>query len=329
MNPAHSLVSIIIPAYNALRWLEKTLNSALAQTYSNIEVLVVDDGSTDGAGQWLSERYGLRVHYLWKENGGVSSARNFGLRHASGEYIQFLDADDLLLPQKIATHVAFLETRPEVALVYCDCLCFCADQPDKTYPWPYRDRYCSGVIFKEMVEGGFILPHMALTRRKWIDVAGFFDENLNSAADWDFWLRMAWRGARFFYLDTEPLVLYRVHSDSMSSNHVFHGRDSLRVLKKMRSYVGARSIQQQLGIDRAEGRWRFAVGKALTESGKLAEGWLEMVCSLRQDRRSLAYKLSSIALTPFLGVEATRAVQLHLKELKDSLLSLMLKKEPA
>ena len=304
----HPLVSIIIPTYNCRRWLGDTIDSALAQTYPNCEVLVVDDGSTDGTGDWLAKQYGERIRYFWKENGGLSSARNFGLHHARGEYIQFLDADDLLLPNKTDTHVTYLEAHPEVDVVYCHCLTF-SDDPEEAEEWPRKHLYQSGQAFSSMINGGYILCHMPLTRRKAIAAIEPFDEErLQSCADWDFWLRLAWSGANFHYLDGPPMVRYRVYPDSMSHAHVNHAREALTVLRKVRSYVSDPTERRRLRIRQAESRWRFSLGVASAESGQRWQGWLQIALALVLHRYQAGAKLVYLLLMPWMGPQRTRGV---------------------
>jgi len=309
MKPQPPLVSIIIPTYNSRQWLGEAVDSALGQTYPECEVLVVDDGSTDGTGEWLARRYGERIHYLWKENSGLASARNFGLKHARGKYVQFLDADDLLRSEKVATHVDYLENHPEIAVVYCHCLYFYDDQVDQTFEGERKHLYRSGQVFRSMVERGYLLIHMALSVREWLDRVGPFDETFASAEDRDYWLRLAWAGATFRFLDGEPLVLYRLRTESMSQNRVNHGCENIRLTQKIRGYVTDPNEQRRLRLDRAEGYWRFAYGRALFASGQRWAGWREMLKGLWADRRGLVYKLGLLILIPVLGnAQADRAL---------------------
>jgi glycosyltransferase involved in cell wall biosynthesis len=115
---AGPLVSVVIPAFNAAKYIRETLDSVLAQTYRPIEIVVVDDGSTDGTREQILA-YGDRVRYVWQPNsGGCSSPRNYGVRMASGEFIAFLDADDLIAPERIAAAVAVMKRRPDVGLAF-------------------------------------------------------------------------------------------------------------------------------------------------------------------------------------------------------------------
>jgi len=302
------LVSIIIPTCNCGRWVGQAIDSAVAQTYPRCEIIVVDDGSTDGTGEWVQAHYGSRINYHWQPNGGVARARNTGLALAQGEYIQFLDADDLLLPGKVACQVSFLEAHPEWAMAYCDNYRFEDDNPSQTIPWSRRDRYGSGHLLDRLVDSGFFLTHSALVQTEWVRHIGGFDENLPSNEDWDFFLRLAAAGAQFAYYPDEPLVLYRSHSGSRSSTHIKHGLSGILVLQKLEQAIGDPEERKRLRIRQAIGNWRFAYGRALFEDGRRLAGWKEMSLGLLQDRRSLKYRIGYMLLCPWLG--ASRADQL-------------------
>lgn len=311
-------VSIIVPAYNARRWLPAAIDSALAQTYPHCHVLVVDDGSTDDTGAWIAATYGARVQYLPQANRGLSGARNAGLRHSTGEFVQFLDADDYLLPDKVAVHVAALEANPDVDVVYGHCLCR-VDGTGETYEWPRAFRYRSGQIFASMIDEGYIHTHMPLSRRQALNAVGGFDETLPTCVEWDFWLRVARSGARFLFLPGPPMAVYRIRADSNSQQRVAHAQAGLRVLRKAAGYVHDPAERQALGLRQAEGRWRFALGRALAESGSLGAGFREMLGSLAADRRDLGYKLAYMGLCVAVGAgQAPRALN-RLKGGKDRL----------
>src|SRR2546427_4231674 len=114
------VVSVVIPVYNGERYLADAIQSVLDQTYQNLEVIVVDDGSTDGSAA-VAKRFGDAIRYVRQANGGVCQARNTGISVARGTYLAFLDQDDLWLPDKLAVQVAYLESHPEVGAVYCQC----------------------------------------------------------------------------------------------------------------------------------------------------------------------------------------------------------------
>src|SRR5436309_7380613 len=113
-------VSVIIPVFNGERYIRQTIESVLAQTYRDFELLVIDDGSTDGTAEAVKE-YEKDLRYVHQGNGGASKARNQGIRFSQGKYIAFLDADDLWEPEKLTIQVEFLERNPKIGLVHCNC----------------------------------------------------------------------------------------------------------------------------------------------------------------------------------------------------------------
>lgn len=316
-----SLVSIIIPTYNCRQWLREAIDSALSQTYTHCEVIVVDDGSTDGTGGWVQAHYGERVRYHCQPHGGVGRARNAGLRLARGAYIQWLDADDRIAPEKIALHVAHLERHPKHGAVYCHTLQFDGAWPARIWDFAGRDRYVSGKILPQMLDGGFILTVATLVRRECALAAAPFDESLPSNEDWDYWLRMARAGVWFQYLAGEPMAYYRSYDRSRSHEHVHHALSGIRVLQKLRVAIGDPAECRRLRIDRAIGAWRFRYGKALTESGRPALGWWVMLRSLAADRRDLDYKLTYMGLCVLVGPRRAPHLVGRLKRAKDALVT--------
>ena len=312
-----TLVSIIIPAYNSRAWLGEAVDSALAQTHPSCEILVIDDGSTDGTDEWLRETYGAQIRYLWKENGGLSSARNHGLRHANGKYTQFLDADDIILPEKVAVHAKYLDSHPDVDIVYCHGMVFSDDPVRELRDWPRRSLYRSGQIFAGMLDEGYLMTHMTMSRRESLERVGGFDEALTSCIDWDYWLRVAYAGATFHILEGPPMALYRVREGSKSQTYDNHALNGLKVLAKVADYVKDPKERRLLNLTRLRGSWRFRHGKGLVETGHLRRGMWEMTRSLLADPRNLDYKLSYIALAPFLGAERVAKAQGAVKRAND------------
>lgn len=206
-----SLVSVIIPAYNQGHFLAEAVNSVLAQTYPLFEVIVVDDGSTDNTAVVAQSFTDPRVRYVYKKNGGLSSARNEGLRHAQGDFISFLDSDDCFLPEKLEILLAALEEHPPVGLV-----------AGQSIPVDEHGRHV-GKRFdtplpedpRRLLLGNPLHVGSVLVRRTWQDKAGFFDESLRSYEDWDMWLRLARAGCPLHYVP-QPVALYRFHTAQMT-----------------------------------------------------------------------------------------------------------------
>ena len=210
------LVTIVIPVYNGSNYLAEAIDSALNQTYNNIEVLVINDGSKDnGATDIVALSYGNKIRYITKENGGVSSALNLGIREMRGDYFSWLSHDDLYKPQKIEKEVAALQSKNDI--VICSGSLMDADgKPMKHYTRTMNCTKNGRELFKEFLHGyvlnglGFLIP------RRVFDKVGLFDENMRYLQDLDFWLRMMWFDYKFICLD-ELLVVSRVHKNQVTN----------------------------------------------------------------------------------------------------------------
>lgn len=225
-----STISIIIPSYNYASFISETLESIIKQNYEQWECLVIDDGSSD-ATEAVVRPYAqadARIRYIYQNNQGVSTARNNGLAQATGEYIQFLDADDLLAPGKLLTHVRFLEAHPTVDIVYSDSRYFAnGDLTRLSYSldmqnleWLPKVDEQENTAITYLVEQNLMPIQAALSRRTLLQKVGSFDTAIRYCEDWDYWFRCAVAGGRFFYLDsTEALSYIRVHNISASQNN--------------------------------------------------------------------------------------------------------------
>jgi hypothetical protein len=229
-----SKTSIIIPAYNQARYLERAITSALAQKDADVEVVVVNDGSTDET-QDIIARYQAepRLKSIHQSNAGLAAARNRGLAEATGEYVCFLDADDFYDPQKCAKQAALLDANPDLGFVYCD---FTTVDENGT-PHPKQgsvhdvQRTLSGFIFPALAQSGFFPPHTVMIRRRVLDAVGHFDLDLGGNADYDLWLRAA-AEHRAMFLD-EKLANYREHGDSMSRDGDHMAKTRQATLRKI------------------------------------------------------------------------------------------------
>ncbi|MCG8404205.1 MAG: glycosyltransferase, partial [Phycisphaerales bacterium] len=200
------LVSILIPCFNNEDFVAEAIDSALAQTYPNIEVIVIDDGSTDGSAKLLAS-YGDRIRWKTVANGGACAARNEALRMSHGEYIQFLDADDLLMPEKIERQLPVL-LNGDTDLVFCRGTIFGDGRPERAQkrailPTENKDpfAYC--------LEQGLSTP-APLHRRSLLDQIGGFRKGVQFAQEFDLHVRLAAAGARLTFRD-ELLCRVRHH----------------------------------------------------------------------------------------------------------------------
>lgn len=214
-----SLVSILIPAFNRADYLPETIASALAQSYRDIELVVVDDGSTDPTRAVVHSFSDARVRYLYQENRGVSAALNTAWRAASGEFLAFLGSDDLMLSRQVETLMKILEADPSLGLAYARAQAMNA-QGD-----PLPQILGSSLKFRNnalqsMLYGDSVCGIACLTRRAHVERVGGFDESLIANEDWDMWIRLA-EQVRFAYRD-EILARYRMHSSSLTGARSEH-----------------------------------------------------------------------------------------------------------
>ena len=207
-------VSVVIPAYNAAGYVAQAIESVLAQTYSDFEIIVIDDGSADTTRKEV-ERFGGAVHYLRQANRGVSAARNLGIRASKGRYVAFLDADDLWRPEKLELQVPCLEHEPGVGLVCSD---WALEQNGAVIPsvLSMREPVKSGYLFPRVVRDSFLLTSTVVVERRCLEEAGFFDETIPTAEDLDLWLRLSYRYP--IAVVSTPLTIKRQREDGLSSD---------------------------------------------------------------------------------------------------------------
>lgn len=213
------LVSVIMPCYNdAERFLEEALESVLSQTYKRIEIIIVNDGSTDNSESVIlnliekNKERGIIKYVKHDHNKGLGAARNSGIKCASGEIIAFLDIDDVWYSNKLEKQVEFMLTHSDIDMVFSNC--------DVISPiGKYRSinrTISTPITFEMLAQGNFIPMPTPIVKVEMFKKIGLFDEDkdLEGAADWDMWLRIAKEG-KIAYID-EPLAIYRVRYDSLS-----------------------------------------------------------------------------------------------------------------
>lgn len=236
------LVSVVVASYNAAKTLAETVECVLRQTYPSVELVVVDDGSTDDT-QEILKRYSSRVRIVAKSNGGLASARNAGCKAAQGTYVALLDADDLCMPNRISVQAAFMEQHPDVLLCCSDFSAFNASgivaesyiaryysrvdetpggiagiysrQKDISVDGEKLSTY-SGQVYEHMAAGNFIHPPTVFFRRSALEKCGFWDESIVNACDVDWLVRMT-RIGQVGYID-RPLLQYRLSESQMSGS---------------------------------------------------------------------------------------------------------------
>jgi glycosyltransferase involved in cell wall biosynthesis len=295
-SPRTVKVSVVIPAYNVAGYLTATLRSLTTQTYHNFEVLIVDDGSTDDTAKIA---HGFSAHYenfhlLRKANGGLASARNFGMSAAKGEYIALIDGDDLYRPEKIARHAAILDAKPQVGLVYSASQ---ALRDDGKQTWfslsgrPVLGDPLAALMCKNFVGHG----SNAMFRKSIFNEIGGFDKRFPSVEDLDFWLRIAetpWQ----FHRDPKVLCDYRVRPSGLSYDitnmHRTHERVLQSVAERNPEKAAAIMPMAQAYMYRYLARLAMTMGNAIQAEAYITQAWQQDASIFWRDGRSLLTLLS-------------------------------------
>jgi glycosyltransferase involved in cell wall biosynthesis len=237
MSITNPVVSVIIPAYNTAAYIAEALDSVFAQTFTDFEVIVINDGSpdTDELEKAL-EPYLERIVYLKQENRGPSAARNAGIRCARGVYIAFLDSDDSWFPQYLSEQTRLFGTSTQLNMVYSDAL-LCGESPlsGKSYFEAYPPR--QPVTFANLLKGCSILPSHVVVRRQIVLEAGLFDEGLHLLEDADLWLRIVHCGGRIA-CNNKVLARHFYHPGSLSYDKTAELESTqLRVMRKLEAVL--------------------------------------------------------------------------------------------
>ncbi len=220
-------ISVIIPAYNQSRYLAAAVQSVLDQTNQDFEMIIVDDGSTDQTRQVAASFDDPRLRYIYKENAGLSAARNTGIRNSNGNYLTFLDSDDLFTLRKLELLAERLNGDPELGFVAGKAILI--DQNGnplgKIFDQPPPDDLSDLLYWNPF--------HVCsvMVRREWQEIAGMFDESLRAYEDWDMWLRLARLGCRMGWV-AEPISYYRFHTDQMTRDRERMTTATFAVLSK-------------------------------------------------------------------------------------------------
>jgi glycosyltransferase involved in cell wall biosynthesis len=308
---AAPLVSFIIPTHNYARFLGEAIDSALAQTYPNFELIVVDDGSTDNTPEIVAPLQ-HRLRYIRQEQSGPSAARNSGIRASRGELIAFLDADDVWLPHKTATQVRYLLEHPETGLVSGRTR-LTGDQGKDPPRIGYRRRRAlrrlialrAGVAFRNLLlsDRNYIATSTVMLRRQCLDLVGHFDESLSRVEDFNLWLRVA----RHFGIARLPEVL---------AHHRFHESNLARDREAMRSAafanldrICAACPEATRLRNRVAARLHLRHGLTDIYERRLTEARYNVVAAIRRYPFYLeAYPLLALSCLPRPLLEVLRAV---------------------
>jgi glycosyltransferase involved in cell wall biosynthesis len=227
------LVSVIIPAFRSAGYIADTLKSVDEQTYTNLEVILVNDGSPD-TGELLEAiaPWRPRVTYLEQENAGAGAARNAGLAIARGEFVAFLDADDRWLPNLVESQVRYLQQHPDCVMVYADAR-MTGDTPFAGRTFMDTTPSIGPVTFRSLLsQQCTVLTSSVVARRETIDAVGRFDASMRRGQDFDLWIRLAHRGLRIAY-QRVPLIERIVLPDGLSADPVTELERAVRALNSV------------------------------------------------------------------------------------------------
>lgn len=259
-------ISVVVPVYNGEKTIKETLESVLKQTFTNFELIIINDGSHDKTLEVISSIKDNRLQVYSYPNAGLAASRNRGITRANAEYISFIDADDLWIPDKLESQFNALKTHPEAAVAYS---------------WTdYIDEH-SQFLGKgsHITVNGNIYPHLLLTdilengsnpliRKQAFSEVGNFDESLHAAEDWDMFLRLASR--YHFIAVSSPQVLYRISSNSMSANVLQQERESLKVIEN--AFQQAPESLQYLKKPSLANLYKYLIYKTLEGTPQLQKG---------------------------------------------------------
>lgn len=265
-------ITVVIPAWNAAWCVGRAIDSVLAQTFTDFELVVIDDGSTDDTASVLAF-HGSRIRVVSQPNGGLASARNAGIRAARGEYVAFLDADDWWLPEKLARQIALMRKQPWLAF------CSTAVRVETPQGQPLPEWHCGHCGGHSVLESIFSANAFVagsgsavLVRREALIRSGGFDESLRSLEDIDLWMRLAVLGG-YGCID-ECLAVILKRPDSMSRNLQVMREAASRVMRKNRHLLPAgrrgtfwRASYASMLADYA--KWTFRDGHRLRAAGQL------------------------------------------------------------
>jgi glycosyltransferase involved in cell wall biosynthesis len=258
-------ISVIIPAYNAERTILQTIESVQKQTFKDLEIIVINDGSSDRTLELLETIQDKRLKIYSYPNGGLPTARNRGISCATGDYLSFLDADDLWTEDKLEKQLSALEQNPEAGVAYSWIICMIEspDNPDYICFAPGKKVTFTGNIYPELLLENFIgNGSNILVRREAIESVGEFEPTLKSCEDWDYYLRLAakWH----FVLVPESQIIYRKTAGTMTSKAHIMEAEGLRVLKRAYQTTSV-NLQQQKNKSLAN-FYRYCGGLYLTSS---------------------------------------------------------------
>lgn len=295
-------ISVIIPAFNSERTIEETVNSVLQQTFTDFELIIINDGSTDSTLNVLNQIQDSRIRLFSHENSGVAASRNRGIRQAVGQYLAFLDADDLWVPDKLTEQLQALQHNPEAAIAYSwvNYIDEASQFVRKGWHKVYNGDVYPELLLKCFLENG----SNPLIRAKAIEQVGGFDASISPAEDWDLYIRLA----KHYHFICVPKVhiLYRISPTSASANLKRMERAGRRMIEKAFSTapVELQPIKRKTLAD----FYSYLFDKGLMNQPSSGDGWVALYClwicyknnplHLRKIRKKLILKAVIAAFRP-------------------------------
>ena len=255
------LVSVIVPAYNAGRHIQETIASVLLQSYRNIELIIVDDGSRDNTALIVKKYldYDNRVHYIYQENEGQAAARKRGFEHSQGDLISFLDSDDLFALNKIEIQVRFMLDNPNCGVSYSDILHFWDNTPHILLR--KKLTYYSGYIFDKLIRENVIQVMTALIRRDILIKYGLPGKEFRRSDDWYLWLNLSYHKVKFCFLDRILAFQRRHEAGSLSDQKTYFKETAERNIAIYKHFKALLNTEEckKYNIDNLLNFWQFRV----------------------------------------------------------------------
>jgi glycosyltransferase involved in cell wall biosynthesis len=283
------LVSVVIPLYNGEKYIRDCLLSVYEQTYRPLEVIIVDDGSTDDSLAVIEKVQGEKT-VIRQQNADVSAARNTGVEHSKGKYVAFIDQDDLWLPDKIDRQVSVFKEDDRIDLVFTD-LVKIFDTGKRRHARDKHDIALSLTddnLFPTLVKKNVLMPSTVMVKRESLIKAGYFDEDFKTCGDYEMWLRMAGQRMVFRYLP-QRLTLYRQHEDNTARETDIMYRDRIKAIEK--TFSDANLEPELRKLERTGLAAAYVMGAHTFYSGRRYEEFLtNAATAFSYDRRIVDLK---------------------------------------
>jgi glycosyltransferase involved in cell wall biosynthesis len=272
-NLSSPKISVIIPTYNRSHLIKDAVESVLSQTYQAFELIIIDDGSTDNTKEVLTE-YGERLQYIYQENQGRSAARNHGINLAKGEYIAFLDSDDVWFPDKLARQVPILESAPDNVVLVHGYKCIVDKNLQAIPGWELKLRNLYTLAerreetYENYLHSNYIFTSTILVRKTAITEIGGYDTSTQGVEDLDFYLRLLLVNYNFAFISEPPLIKYRLQVYEKHLDECLKLDNPVRIAKAQNLlYQGLAKTHYRLGnYPQSRKYWQ----KSLIQSWKVA-----------------------------------------------------------